>query len=52
MKTETILRIIATIAVVAGFTAIVFAIQPTKVPIWGKALALFVLCGIWGNKMF
>ena len=52
MKTETILKIIATIAVVAGFTAIVFAIQPTKVPIWGKALALFVLCGIWGNKMF
>ena len=52
MKIETILKIIATIAVIAISTVIACEIHPATVPIWGKALALFALCGIWGKKMF
>ena len=52
MKIETILKIIATMAIFAILTVIACEIHPVKLPFWGKALALFALCGIWGNKMF
>lgn len=50
MNPEKIFKVIATIIVLAVFVAIVFAIHPAKVPIWGKALALFAIGGIWGKE--
>ena len=50
MRTEKVIKIMATIGVLAVVAGIAFAIHPAKVPIWGKALALLAIGGIWGNK--
>ena len=50
MRAEKIIKIIATGGVLAVTLAVAFAIHPAKVPIWGKALALLAIGGIWGNK--
>lgn len=50
MKIEFVLKVMTTVVVLGVFTAIVLAIAPTAMPIWGKALGLFVIGAIWGKK--
>ena len=50
MKIEFALKVMATVVVLGVFTAIVLAIAPMTMPIWGKALGLFVIGAIWGKK--